>query len=216
MIVRDILSSAYVLMNNVSEKELPYIIALEQFGNVWSKMKFEKILGNRNELMIKAELTIDETGQIENTLTDFGDLVFARFNGQPIEEAPVSMLDLYKDAGRQGVGFWTDATDDTSYIQMAITSSGTLELWYEPNLDNESAETEVLPLNDNLRYSLAIRLAYHCIDYVIYENPAKTANKSSLKQTLYSQYEDWKQDWLEKINKTTTDRPFQRIPFMAS
>lgn len=215
MISKDILASAYVLLGNVDEDELPYIIALEQFGNVWSKMKFEQILGNRNELITKATVVFDSTGIVENTLTDYGDVVFLRFNNAPTEEAPTNMMDLYSDSGRQGVAFWTDAETTTKYIELAIKSAGSLEIWYEPNTDNESAETAELPLNDNLRYCLATRLAYQLIDYVNYKNPAKQANKPALKQSLYMQYEDWKQDWLEKINKIGTGRPFQRIPFQA-
>lgn len=217
MIVKDILASAYVLLGNIDEDELPYIIALEQFGNVWSKMKFEQILGNRNELLHKVEVVFpDETGRVENTLTDYGDVVFLRFNNSPVDEAPTNMLDIFKDSGRQGVSFWTDAEDSTKYIELAVKSQGTLEIWYEPNNDNESAETEVIPLNDNLRYCLALRLALQTIPYVIYKNPAMGANKPALERSLYQQVEGWTQDWLEKINKIGTGRAFQRLPFQAS
>jgi hypothetical protein len=217
MIVKDILASAYVLLGNIDEDELPYIIALEQFGNVWSKMKFEQILGNRNELLHKVEVDFpDETGRVENTLTDYGDVVFLRFNNSPIDEAPTNMLDIFKDSGRQGVSFWTDAEDNTKYIELAVKSKGTLEIWYEPNNDNESAETETIPLNDNLRYCLALRLALQTIPYVIYKNPAMGNNKPALERSLYQQVEGWTQDWLEKINKIGTGRAFQRIPFQAS
>lgn len=217
-LVRDVIASTYVLLNNAGEDELDYPIVMEQLASLVSLMKEERLLGNVQEVVSKGTITFsDATGITTNTLDDFGDVVYLSFQGQPIETAPVSQLDMYADMGIQRAAFWTDTTvGGTKKIQLALKSAGDLEVWYEPNSSQLLADDAEIALRESLKYCLATRLAANCIQYVHFKDPIKAAGLPVLALTLTKQSEDWRRIYLERMNRFDTGRPFARLPFAAS
>lgn len=215
--VKDILATTYVLLDNASEEELDYIVALEQFGSVFSKMQFERILGNVGEIVTKGTLTFsDTTGIVTNNLTNFGDVIYLEFNSQPIDECPVALLDLYKDAGIQRAAFFkADSFTGTKKVQLSIPQSGELKVWYEPDAAFGQLQTSAVNIQDSLRWCLATRLAEACIPHLKRTDPRKIAALPVLAMSLSRQAEDWRRIYLEQVNKIGTDRPFPRLPFIA-
>lgn len=219
MITTDIAASVYVLLDNASEEELDYAVFLELFGSVINVMRQEQILGNLDDIIIKDELVFsDSTGLKSNTLTNFGDAVYLEFNGDPIEECPVNMLDQYSSQGLQRVAFWTDAEDNLSrqgYVQLAIPQMGTLKIWYEPEVTELNATDATTNFPESLRWCIATRIAVEAINYTKFKSPLKLANRGMLKESLKDMAKKWKDIYLTKINKIGTGRPFSRTPFMA-
>lgn len=216
MTVKEILASAYVLLGNISEEELDYVVAVEQFGAVISMMRLEKILSSRDERIRKASVSFsDTTGIVTNSLTDFGTPIFLRFNDIPIEECAVSQLDMLEDSGRQAVAFWQDASDDTDYIELSIPQTGTLDVWYEPLSEHSLCHGDTVEMSDYLRYAIVCRLAATLIKYVHYKDPMKEANKAVVAQGLMVDAEMWKRMYLDEVARVGTGLPFQRLPFMA-
>lgn len=216
MIVRDVLASTYTLLDNATEEELEPAVALEFFASLISMMKYEQVFGNLDDIITKDSVTFsDTTGIVTNNLTDFGDVVYLSLNNNALNECPVSMLDLYRDSSLQRVAFWTDATTSTKYIQLAIPETGTLDIWYEPFTTVDRYGDATLDLHESLRWCIAGRLAEMCLPYVKYKNIYKIQNKPQLAQTLAKQAFDWKQIYLEKVNRIGTNRPFTRLPFRA-
>lgn len=215
--VKDIIASSYVLMDNASEEDLDYAIVVEQLGSVISQMKYERILGNRDDVITKAELTFDDTtGIITNTFTNFGTPVYIEFNSQPIDEAPASQLDIYADAGIQRAAFWADGTvKGTKYIQLALAQTGTIKVWYEPDTSTLLTRTSTVDLQDSLRWCLATRLAAVCAAYLKFKDQIKMASLPVLVLNLQNQAETWRKIYLEKVNRIGTDRPYARLPFIA-
>lgn len=217
LLVKDILATGFVLLDNVSDKELDYAVSLEVLGSVLNVMRQEQILGNLDDIITKSTLTFtDTTGLLSNTLTEFGDVVYLEFNGDPIEECPVSMLDIYSSQGLQRIAFWKDSANaNASYIQQSIPQMGTLKVWYERDESESTVETAAVTFPDSLRWCIAARWAADAIAYVKYTDPAKTANKESVKTRLTEMAKKWETIYLTKVNKIGTGRPFSRIPFMA-
>lgn len=215
MINNDILASSYALMGDVSEEELPRATALEQLGSVLNMMQYEKVFGNLDDVITKSELSFtDTTGVKANTLTDFGDVVFLRWNGVSIEECPVSQLDMYADMGLQRVAFWTDESG-SSFIQLAIAEMGTLMVWYEPEIAHTANQYSLVTFRDSLRWCIATRHAHHCLPYVIYKDPAKAANKPYVLEAIREQKLNWDENYKMLVNKIGTGRPFSKLPFAA-
>lgn len=216
MKVKDIIASSYILLDNASEEELDYAIAVEQFGSVISMMRMERILADSNELIVKGQLTFpDTTGIVENTLLNFGDPVFLRFNDVTCDECSVNQLDLLDESGKQAVAFWTDAEDSTNYVELAQPATGILDVWYEPNTEHSLCQTDDVELNEYLRYAIVCRLAWHLSRYVHFKDPVKQANLPNLISGLYADAERWKTLYLDKVGRIGTGLPFQRLPFMA-
>jgi len=217
MQTKDILASVYVLLDNADEDELELSLALELFASMLTMMKFEQIFGNLDDVIIKDEVLFsDTTGVVTNSLTDFGDVVYVKFNNEYVDECPVSQLELYRDSGMQRVAFWTDAETGTKKIQLAIPQIGTLQVWYEPYTAISNTRTATVDLHDSLRWCLCTRLAHLLLPYVRFKNPDKMMNKPNLALTLSKQAEDWKKVYLEKVNRIGTNKPFERLPFQAS
>lgn len=215
--IKDVIATAFALLDNCSEEELDYVVAVEQLSSLIVKMKFERILGNVEGVITKGTLTYsDTTGVKANTLTNFGDAVYVEFNSQPIDECPVSMLDLYYNSGVQRVAFWTDTTvRGTKYVQLSIPQTGTLKVWYEPDDSTLITKGASIDLQDSLKYCIATRLAAACIAYIKFKDPLKASRIPALALVLQIQAKEWKDIYLEHINKIGVDRPFSRIPFQA-
>lgn len=217
MIIKDILATVYVLLDNCSEEELDYVVAIETLANIITKMKYERILGNVEEVITKGTLSFtDTTGLVTNTLTNFGDVVYIEFNGQAIDESPVSMLDLYSNSGIQRAAFWTDTTNiGTKFAQLALAQAGTLKVWYEPDDSTLLTKGGIVDFQQSLKYCIATRVAAQCVGYVKFKDPEKLSRIGVLALTLNNEAETWRKIYLEKVNKIGTDRPFSRLPFMA-
>jgi hypothetical protein len=217
MIVRDVIASTYILLNNVSEHELDYAVALEQFGSVINMMKYERVFGNLDNVIEKDTITFsDSTGVATNALSNFGDVVYLEFNNMVIEECTVAMLDLYYEQGIQRVAFWEDASAGTKYAELSIPETGTLKVWHEPDVAESNARTATVEAADSLKWCIATRLAERLINYITYEDPSKEVNKPLLRQSLSDQARQWKDIYLELVNRLGTNRPFSRLPFSAT
>lgn len=218
--VKEVLSKAYALLNNASEEELDYVVALEQYGLTVDEMQHEQISGYRNPEIRKALIVFsDESGEVNDTLTDFeGDVVFLRFNTQTIEEVPVNMLDLYRQMNQQAAAFYTQADDPAvAKVSLAVNMPGTLEVWYEPRFVVSTDQTSNIILEDVYKHLLAARLAYNCSKYVIYKDPAKEANKQLMIAGLREQASKARDLYVAKVNKFGSgNRPFSRLPYSAS
>lgn len=217
MIVRDILATGYVLLDNASEDEMDYVVALELLGSVLNVMRQEQILGNLDEIITKEEVTFsDTTGLASNQFTAFGDVVYLEFNGDPIEECPVGMLDMYASQGLQRVAFWKDSADSNApYIQLSIPQMGTLKVWYEREAAESNNPTADVNFPESLRWCIACRWGVLALDYVKFMDPIKMTNKDRVKDSLKNMAKKWEEIYLTKINKIGTGRPFSRQPFMA-
>jgi hypothetical protein len=217
VIVTDILATGYVLLDNASEAELNYVVSLELLGSVLNVMRQEQILGNLDDIITKSEVTFsDSTGLLTNSLTEFGDVVYLEFNGDPIDECPVTMLDLYASQGLQRVAFWKDsAASNAAKIQLAIPQMGTLKIWYEREKVETNQPDDTVSFPESLRWCIACRWAEAAIDYVKFADPMKTANKATVKGSLSQMAKKWETIYLTKINKIGTGRPFSRLPFSA-
>lgn len=218
--VREIISRAYTLLNNASEDELSPMVALEQYSVTVSEMQHEKILGNINPEIRKAEVAFtDESGIANDVLSDFTeDVVFARFNGQVIHVTTANTLDLFKQTGQQAAAFYKDSSTGTVVpkIELAQKIAGTLEVWYEPRAPFGEAEESNIELEDIFKYLLSTRLAYNCSKYLIFKDPQKEANKMYLIQGLREQSEYAKDLYKTKVNRLDVgNRPYARIPFSA-
>lgn len=216
MIVKDILASLYVILDNATEQELEPAVALENLGSVLAMMKFEQIFGNLDDVIRKESVVFsDTTGIVENTLTDFGDVVYLQINNTLVDECPVSQLENYRNASMQRVAFWTDAEDDTSYIQLSIPETGTLNVWYEPYETIARTRESNIEFHQLLRWCIVYRLAKMCLPMVKYRNVFKMQNKPILSMEISNTANEWKQVYLEKVNRIGTGKPFTRIPYMA-
>lgn len=217
MIVKDIISTVHILLDNATESELELSVVLELFGSMLTMMKYEQVYGNLDEVIRKQTVTFpDLTGRVINTLPEFGDVVYLKFNGEYIDESPVSQLELYSNAGTQRVAFWTDASTDTNYIEQSIATQGTLDIWYEPYSTADTQIDAVVDIKDSMKWCLASRLALTCLPYVKFRSPIKMANKAQIAMNLNKIAEDWKQVYLESVNRIGTAKPFTKIPYMAS
>lgn len=218
--VKEIIGTAYTLLNNASEEDLDYAVALEQYALTASEMQHEKISGYRNPEIIKASVVFsDTTGIVNDTLTDFvEDVVFLRFNEQTVEEVPVNMLDLYEDIGQQAVAFYTDWTTGSAVkkIALSVKITGTLDIWYEPRTVVDGRVTANIDLEDSLKHLLATRLAFNCCKYIIFKDQAKEANKQYLVQGLMQQASYARDLYMAKVNKIGSgNRPYTRMPYTA-
>jgi len=216
-LVKDIIASTYVLLHNASDSELDYPVVLEQLASLLNIMRYEKVLGNLDDVLEKDTITFDDgTGVEINALSNFGDVIYLEFNEQPLEECTVSMLDLYSEQNIQRVAFWEDESSGTKYAQLAIPQNGTLKVWHEPDIAQTAIMSQTLEIRDSLKYAIATRLAGVCIDYVMFADPNKMANRQVLRDTLKTQAKHWEQIYLELVNRIGTNRPFSRIPFSAT
>lgn len=220
-LVEDIIASTYVLLHNASDSELDYPVALEQLGSLLNIMRYEKVLGNLDDIIEKETLTFsDGTGITTNTISNFGDVIYLEFNNVPTEECPVSMLDLYYQQNQQRVAFWDDESQfgvlGGKKAQLAIPQNGTLKVWHEPDIAQLNVMTAQVEFRDSLKWAIATRLAGVLIDYVIFEDPAKMANKPFLRKKLEEQANHWEKIYLELVNRIGTNRPFSRLPFAAT
>lgn len=218
--VREIISRAYSLLNNVSEEELSPIVALEQYAITVSEMQHEKILGNINPEIRKAEIVFsDDSGIANDTLPAFTeDVVFARFSEMPLQVVPVNTLDIYKDSGQQAVAFYKDSTSGTpvSKVELAVKMTGTLTVWYEPRTVFGEKETDNIMLEDEFKHLLSTRLAFNCGKYVIFNDERKEANKMMLLQGLKEQADYAKDLYKTRMNRIDVgNRPFSRLPYMS-
>jgi hypothetical protein len=218
MLINDVIASTYVLLNNAGEDELDYPIVMEQLASLVSFMKSERLLGNVTEVIVKGDAISfnDTTGVTNNTLENFGEAVYATFNGMAVDVAPVSQLDLYADMGIQRIAFWTDSSvSGTKKVQLALKVMGDLEVWYEPDDSQLLTPDSTVELRESLKYCLATRLAANCIQYVHFKDPIKQAGLPVLALTLSKQAEDWRRIYIERMNRFDTGRPFARLPFVA-
>lgn len=216
MITKDILSTTYILLDNASEEELDLIIAIEKLASVLTTMMYEEVFGNLDTVIRKATVDFnDTTGTVNNTLTEFGDVVFLRFNNAHVDECPVSQLELYTDAGIQRVAFWTDESTSTRKISLSIGQVGTLDVWYEPYRTQEHTLGSNIDYDNSLKWCIATRLAVQLLPYVKYKDQFRMINKPILTQQLKEEERHWTQIYLEKVNRIGTAKPFQRLPFMA-
>jgi len=217
--VKEVLGMAYTLLNNASEEELDYAVALEQYGLTVSEMQHEKISGYTNPEIIKATVTFDAlTGEESDTLSDLvGDVVFLRFNKEVVQQAPINMLDMYENMGQQAVAFYTDKTSGTAKkIALAIKMDGDLEVWYEPRTTVSRDQTTNIELQDAYKFLLACRLAYNCGKYVIFKDQAKEANKQLMLSGLAEQSARARDLYIARVNKFDSGgRPFTRLPYNA-
>lgn len=218
--VKEVLGMAYTLLNNASEEELDYAVALEQYGLTVSEMQHEKISGYTNPEIIKATVTFDAlTGEQNDTLSDLiGDVVFLRFNKEVVQKAPINMLDMYENMGQQAVAFYTDKSNNGSVkkIALAIKMDGDLEVWYEPRPTVSRLDSGNVDLEDAYKYLLACRLAYNCAKYVIYKDQLKEANKQGMFLALKEQASKARDLYIARVNMFDSGgRPFTRIPYNA-
>jgi hypothetical protein len=219
--VKEIIGSAYTLLNNASEEELDLAVALTQYGITLSEMQHEKISGYRNPEIIKAIVTFaEEQTQEDDTLENFsGDVVLLRFNGTPIPQVPFNMLDEYRLMDQQAAAFYTDLSGEAPQkrIELARAHPGDLEIWYEPRatveIDHSAGYADV---EDAYKFLLATRLAYNCSKYVLYNDPRKEANKPVMIPALMQQASYAKDLYMAAVNKTVdTSRPYPRLPYSA-
>ncbi len=214
--VKQILASAYVLLDNASEEDLDLAVAVEQFGLVLDMMKFEEILADSNKRILKGSVDFtDTTGIVVNSLTNYGEVVMLRFNDVQTEECSINQLEMLEESGRQGVAFWVDATDEAKYIELAMPQTGTLDVWYEPDTVHPLCHSSNLEIADVLRSAVVARLAWHLSRYVHFKDPVKRENMKFLAPALAQDAQYWKNIYLEKVSKIGTGLPFQRLPFMA-
>jgi hypothetical protein len=216
MINNDLLASSYVLLDNATEEELDLALALEQLGSILNMMRYERVFGNLDDVLNKEEISFtDTTGVKANTLTNFGDVVYLEFNGEALEECPPSMLEQYYNSGLQRIAFYEDETG-VKYLQQSIPMSGVLKVWYEPDVAESASSTATVNFRDSLRWCVVTRHALACLAYVKFKDPVKVANRAVLYESLRKQASDWEKIYMELVNKIGTNRPFQRLPFMAS
>jgi hypothetical protein len=239
--VREILGSAYALLNNASEEELDLAVALTQYGITVSEMRHEKISGYRNPEIRKALISFaEEDSEQDGTLSEFeGDVVLLRFNGTPIPQVPFNMLDEYRLMDQQAAAFYTDVSgvsqtinlvDDEGNIQyvqsappapqkkiqLARALPGDLEIWYEPRATVEINQEGNADIEDAYKYLLVTRLAYNCSKYVLYNDPRKEQNKQIMIPALMQQAAYAKDLYMATVNKTVdTSRPYPRLPYSA-
>lgn len=220
MTVADILSIVYVLLNNAGEDELDFIIAMEQYNKVNSKMQLERVLAHKTPEIIKETVSFtDGTGIVTNTLTDFGgDVVYMKFAGESVDEASVNMLDEYSSVDIQAVAFWEDVEDPNSpvkKIELARKVNGTLTVWHEPQRVAKQKIYETAEIEEALQYMIATRVAEACLSYVHYQDPVKEQVKPNLFRGLKEDALEWRELYQEKINRIGTGKPMSRIPFRA-
>lgn len=219
--VKEIIGSAYTLLNNASEEELDLAVVLTQYGITLSEMQHEKISGYRNPEIIKATVTFaEEETQEDDTLANFsGDVVLLRFNGNTVPQVPFNMLDEYRLLGQQAVAFYTDLSGVAPQKKIALARAlpGDLDIWYEPRVtvDINHQGTSIV-IEDAYKYLLATRLAYNCSKYVLYTDPRKEANKQLMIPALMQQAAYAKDLYMAAVNKTVdTSRPYPRLPYSA-
>lgn len=218
--VKEIIGSAYTLLNNASEEELDLSVALTQYGITLSEMQHEKISGYRNPEIRKETVSFaEEDTEEDDTLVDFdGDVVLLRFNNTPIPHVPFNMLEEYRLMDQQAAAFYTDLSTGAPQkkIKLARPIAGDLDIWYEPStvVDiNHQGNSEV---EDAYKYLLATRLAYNCSKYVLYTDPRKEANKQIMIPALLQQAAYAKDLYIARVNKTVdTSRPYPRLPYSA-
>jgi hypothetical protein len=218
--VKQILASAYVLLNSANERELDYVIALQQYVVVATEMQNERILGIATPEIVKGTITFTgQTGIANETLTDFvEDAVYLEFDDEAVPHVPVNMLDIYRNNGQQAVSFFKDWSTGSSVAkcQLALERDGDLTVWYEPRQSITKTDTGNIQFDDTLAYLMAVRIAYNCGKYVNFESPHKEANKLILLQGLAEQASYAKDLIKEKLNRIDNgNRPFARIPFVA-
>lgn len=220
MIVNDIIATLYTIIGNADESELDYAIVVESLGSVLAQMSFEKILGNVDGVIIKEELVFnDDTGIKQHSFSDFGDPIYLEFNRMPIDECPVGQLHLYSDMGVQRVAFWSDPPDGIvrppAYAQLSINSLGTLKVWYEPDSTPLLTASAIPAQQDSLKWCIAYRLAQECIPHYNPKDQFKQARLPVLALQIVNKAKEWKDIYLEQINKIGTGKPFPRLPFVA-
>lgn len=217
MLIRDCLASGYTLLNDAGEDELSYSVAVEVLASTLMQMRYERVFGYVDEILTKGELTITATtGIVANTLTNFGDPIYIEIEGQPIDECPASQLDLYATQGVQRAAFWTDTTQQgTKYVQLAIPMTGTIKIWYEPDGTPSLTKDSTVYLEESLKWCIAYRWAKDCIPYVKFRDPQKAAGLPVMALTLNQKAKEWKDIYIEKVNKIGVDRPFSKLPFAA-
>lgn len=221
MLVKEIIATAYILLDNASEEELSLAVALEQYAMLSTKMNYEKILGHRTPEIIKDTIEFsDETGIATEALTDFDPvgLVMLKLNSREIPETSVDLLKTYSNVGKQAVAFWTDVTTDGSparKVELASPQQGTLDVWYEPIRVRKQKQSDTSEIENAKKYIIASRLAGACIDYVHFKNPQKQANKQNLLYSIKEEAKHWMEIYKELSNKIGTNRPFERVPFRA-
>lgn len=217
--VKEIIGSAYILLNNASEEELDLAVALTQYGITLSEMQHELISGYRNPEIKKVTFTITDNNQ-GGLPADFeGDVVLLRYNDQTVPDIPLSMLDEYKVMNQQAVAFYVDAaaSPPTKKMVLSMPVPGTLEMWYEPRPDvsvnHKSADAGI---DDAFKYFMATRLASNLINYVLYNDPRKEAARQVLLPGLQRQASYAKDLYIAAVNKSSNNsRPFARLPYNA-
>lgn len=216
MIVKDILSTTYLLLDDVSEEELSLAVALEKLASVLTTMMYEEVFGNLDTVIRKGQVTFaDTSGTVNNTLPEFGDVVLLKFNNVHIDECPVSQLQVYADAGIQRVAFWKDEATSVNKISLSLGQAGILDVWYEPFRNQEHTLTSNIDYDNTLKWCIATRLAVQLLPYVKYQDQFRMANRPVLQAQLREEERHWTQIYLEKVNRIGTAKPFTRLPFMA-
>jgi len=213
--VREIIASAYMLLNNASEQELDYMVAIEKYSVVASKMQQEKILGSNTPDIVKTTLDFTDTGIADETFTDFTeDVVYLKFNEAIIPQVPITLLDTYRESGAQAVAFYKES--GVGKVELAQKQSGTLYVWYEPRPLINRADDDNSEIEDAFKYLMSTRLAYALIYYVHFKDPQKEADKGLLLRGLQEESSEAKDIYKEKVNRIDNgNKPFSRIPFMA-
>ena len=218
--VKQILATAYVLLDSANERELDYIIALQQYVVTATEMQNERILGVATPEITKSTISFTgATGIANDTLTDFvEDVVYLEFDNETVPQVPVNMLDIYKNDGKMAVAFFKDWSTGSAVAkcQLALERDGDLTVWYEPRQSITKTDTGNIQFDDTLAYLMSVRIAYACGKYVQFESPQKQANKLILLQGLQEQASYAKDLIKEKLNRIDNgNRPFARIPFVA-
>ena len=217
--VKEIIGSAYTLLNNASEEELDLAVALTQYGVTLSEMQHELISGYRNPEIKKVTLTFTESGEQDDLPEDFkGDVVLLRFNNLTVPDIPITMVDEYRLLNQQAVAFYTDASGETP-VNKAVLSykmGGTLDMWYESRNLVEVNHEGNSQIDEAFKYFMATRLASNLIGYVLYNDPRKEAGKQILIPNLQKQASYAKDLYIAAVNKSSNNsRPFSRLPYNA-
>lgn len=217
--VKEIIGSAYTLLNNASEEELDLAVALTQYGVTLSEMQHELISGYRNPEIKKTVFQFEDNEEQTGIPADFhGDVVLLRFNTMTVPDIPFTMLEEYKRMNQQAVAFYTDNSSGAPIKKaiLAIPTIGELEMWYEPRTDVEVNHEGNSQIDDAFKYFMATRLASNLVSYVLYNDQRKEAAKQLLVPGLQRQSSYARDLYIAAVNKSSNNsRPFSRLPYNA-
>jgi hypothetical protein len=217
--VKEIIGSAYTLLNNASEEELDLAVALTQYGITLSEMQHELISGYRNPEIKRVTIEFTANSEQGDLPEDFkGDVVLLRFNNMTVPDVPPNMLDEYRLLNQQAVAFFMDGSEGppTKKAALSFKIPGTLELWYEPRPDVEINHEGNSQIDDAFKFFMSVRLAFNLSKYVLYNDQRKEANKQLMIAGLLQQASYAKDLYIAAVNKfSNNSRPFTRMPYSA-